>query len=398
MKKLISIIGISFLILGCEGVTNKKKYYQKESIKEVRYKSDWVKNIDLKSFTDSSYRDDKGNFYFAGTEKRDGNSNFRVSKLDRNGKVLWSKSFDTQRVNFNGLITLDKDYNILLGGIEANSHSDSESYNVVAMKISSDGELIWSNSTSSPKSDLIHDVTTDSQGNFYIVGGATSNDKSNNSFIIKFSPDGKVELRKTIDNNYYTNAYSINIDKDDSIYVSGITGRDIFFAKYSTSGDEKLKRVYKTEESERSTRMCIGEDSYIYISGYYKAKDDPKQLSFVKKLDKRGNQIYFKLFDQIDEQEYIHAIKADKYGNVFVYGEYLLSKESKTKLFLTQLNGNGEIYNNLYFDGFSNFGNLGTKTSLVLEDNSIYISGPGYIKLNGNEASKGTYILKLTKE
>jgi len=357
----------------------------------VVYKSSWVKNIPLDGFISSSVRDNEGNFYFASTDSND----FRISKLDADANVIWSKKYETVLENFGGIITVDKDNNILLGGIQSTDFGNYDDYEIVAMKFSPDGELLWQSFNPTPKSDIIYDIATDSLGNCYIVGGLNSG-TDDEAFVVKYSSLGEFEWIRSINSNYFTNAHSVAVDEEDNIYITGVTGRDIFFAKYLPDGTKSIYKEYETTADERSTHMALGKDGYLYVGGYY-ILDEGEPKLFVKKIDKSGNEKYFTIFDYIEGREYIYAVNADEYGNVFLYGEYYSDVERS--LFLTQVNGAGKISNKYLFNGEAYLGNLMTKTDLTLDQNDdIYISGPGFVDLTGDELSHGSYILKLVQD
>lgn len=388
MKRVL-LFFVALLFYGCGSVDNNNADANTPS--SVAYKSSWVKNVDIDGFTSSSVRDNEGNFYFASTDSKD----FRISKLDADANIIWSKKYETELENFGGIITIDKDNNILLGGIQSSDFSNYDDYEVIAMKFSPDGELLWQSFNPTSKSDIVYDITTDSQANIYIVGGLNAG-TDDEAFVVKYSSAGRFEWIKSINSNYFTNAHSVVVDEEDNIYITGVTGRDIFFAKYLPDGTRSIYKEYKTTADERSTHMCLGKDGYIYVGGYYILDDGEEPELFVKKIDKFGDEIYFTVFDYIEGMEYIHAVNADENGNVFLYGEYYIATNDETKLFLTQVNSVGSITNKYLFDGNAYLGNLLTKTDLSLDkDNNIYISGPGFVKLTGDESNQGSYVLKL---
>jgi len=393
MQKLF-LFFFMVLIYGCGSVTNEypdSSVQTTPSTPDPVYKTSWVKNLQIEGFTNSSVRDNLGNFYFVSTD----DENFRISKFDENITLIWTKKFDTTYENFGGIIAIDKDYNILLGGIQTSDRSNDDDYDIVAMKISSDGDLLWQNFHTTQKSDLIYDVAVDTNGDFYIVGGLDSG-TDDEAYIVKYSSTGEFKWLDSINNNYFTNAHSVVIDENNNIFVSGITGRDLFFAKYLPDGTKDIYKEYDTEADERSTHMCLGKDGYLYVGGYYKLGDEDAKL-FAEKLDKSGIQKYFTTFDYVEGGEYIHALSADLNGNLFLYGEYYLSDVSEGKLFLTQLNSLGKVVNKYLYTGSSYLGNLFYKTSLVISGDDMYISGSGHIELEGDEPNMGTYILKLEK-
>jgi len=416
MKKNILFVLLSiFIIQGCGSSVSRDSDDNTHDVdiapsidyKQTRHKEDWVKNINIKGFTSDSIRDENGNFYFVSTDSPD----FRVTKLNSDTDIVWTKKIETQKENYMGSITLDNQGNIYLSG-ESSDSFISKQKDIVAMKLSNDGELLWSSIRKNTKSALIYKSETDSQGNLYLVGSISTTDANHvyDAIIIKYSTDGEKEWEKTINTKYYTNAHSIVIDKEDNIYISGVIGRNIFFAEYDTNGKQILYKEFKNSNDQRDTHMSLGNDGYLYIGGVEIQKDkngayleENTNKLFIQKLNKNGDEKLYTLFDSsVDDNEYIHAITSDIYGNIYTYGEYYMPNKTDGggnigKLFIKQFDKNGKLLYSKEYNGVANLGGLGINSNLTIdEDDSIYISDNGYLQLQGDERSLGSFILKLS--
>ena len=358
-------------------------------------------NFNIRGFTSDVISDINENFYFLSTDSGD----FRVTKLDSNTNEVWSKKYETPKENFHGIIALDTEGNIFISGNSAENIRDHETWELVTMKLTANGDILWSDTSITNGSDMAYASTTDRNGNLFIVGSLRKTSADSNAFITKYASNGTREWSKNITTRYYTHAGSISIDENDDIYVCGITGRDLFFAKYSTSGEQTHHEVFKTIDDVRAPSMTLSKDGYIYIGGLMEFKDDKgKNLKengkalFVKKLNKNGKEKYFKTFETTSDEIAIHNLEGDVHGNLYLYGERLAktaNNHNKT-LFLTQLNPDGNVMYEKEYNGSSYLSNLGKHSELYIDkNNSIFIAANGHIKLKGDELALGDFILKL---
>ena len=105
------------------------------------------------------------------------------------------------------------------------------------------------------------DMTTDTDGNIYLVGNHTENE-----YIIVAKYDYNYELlwQKSIDTGASIDtAYGIAVDASKNVYIVGSTsnagagGTDAFIIKLNTSGTAVFNKVYGTASNEYASSVCV---------------------------------------------------------------------------------------------------------------------------------------------
>lgn len=194
----------------------------------------------------ASTLDNFGNIIVTGRTTPENNfSDVIVLKYSPSSDLLWSQAYNGSGNNIDIPfdITTDATGNIILTGY-TRSGSVLGSEDILTLKYDAAGNLLWERTFNgqSNGSDAGYCITTDAKGNIYI-GGAM--DKAQFSLIyitMKYSPNG--DLKWYINYNHLEHPedfiYFIGVDKDDAVYVSGIsfggtTDYDIATIKYSQS-------------------------------------------------------------------------------------------------------------------------------------------------------------------
>ena len=415
MRYLWSTFTFILMILGfigCGSVTREADLNTQEpperNYKQTRYENEWVKNINIRTFTMASTHDKEGNFYFISQDFDEKKKLFRITKLDKDTNTLWSKQYaPIPNVEYyNGNIKVDKEGFIYVAGTVSKSFIETQDRETFVMKVSAQGELLWHDKKTEPTGhEWVHDTALDSAGNFYILGDLRINKdiaKDNSTFLRKYTSAGSHAWTKIVNNTYFVEGLGIKVDKKDTIYVSGIIGRDIFVTSYKNDGEKNLYKEYKTKDSERSIHMSLSPDNHLYIAGYVLNIVSKTKELFIKKVDIHGKEIFDITFGNRPGSSQINAITNDKYGNTYVYYENNnKDKDNKliTKAFLRQYSPSGDFQHEFEYDGTPLSGSIGKENDLfVLEDESLFISGSGHIMLKGDEPSLGAYILKLSSQ
>ncbi len=164
--------------------------------------------------------DGPGNAYVAGafhgtlvigstSHASSGNADLWVAKLDSNLTPLWSKSWGSTELDTVEGLAVDGGGNVYVTGefdgtidfgdgplVPADSTLD-----VFVLKLSADGDVLWSRGYGGPGADHAYDIAVDPSGNAYVTGefdgpvqfGATAvlpGTGSNDGFVVKLDPAG----------------------------------------------------------------------------------------------------------------------------------------------------------------------------------------------------------------
>lgn len=121
---------------------------------------------------------------------------------------------------------------VTIGGITLNNNSVADYADLMLIKYNRQGTVVWAKSFGGPRNDSVTDIVADQSGNIYIIGvfhtsiafGATTlTSSSTGSYLAKLDGNGNTIFAK----KYYTDGNQIagitlNVDANNSIYIAGI--------------------------------------------------------------------------------------------------------------------------------------------------------------------------------
>lgn len=160
---------------------------------------------------------------------------FYAFKYDENGNVLWQNKYGTSYDRSEPFsVAVDSKDNIFLIGFASNNH-DNDFY---VVKVDKNGKVIWDKTYNKYKSDIAYDAVIDPEDNIYITG-VTSNSNINEEFYaIKIDNDGKLIWEKVYDKTSNDISRGITLDSENSIYIVGSTKNqtwDVLIIKYKNN-------------------------------------------------------------------------------------------------------------------------------------------------------------------
>jgi hypothetical protein len=137
-----------------------------------------------------------------------GSYDFWVIKISSDGTLLWEKSFGGSEIDEARAICATHDGNFIVVGDTRSSDSDITINNggadVWALKISSEGNLIWEKTFGGTSFDVARSVSMTQDNGFVIAGSSRSSDNGftnkgqNDALILKINSEGVLEWHETI--------------------------------------------------------------------------------------------------------------------------------------------------------------------------------------------------------
>jgi hypothetical protein len=197
-----------------------------------------------------------GDIYVAGYTQSfgTGNGDVLLIKYNKDGKLIWSKTWGGRGISKAQHMELDSNENIYIAG--------STSQKSLILKFDKDGNLLWSKTWSGDNPIHANAIVLDSLGNSYVTGSTQSyvveprlfgdpDTTPMDIFLLKYSKDGELLWRKTWGGPRRDEGNAIALDKEGNIYVAGETknfeikserhvvfmGEYIILLKYSNRGD-----------------------------------------------------------------------------------------------------------------------------------------------------------------
>ena len=227
--------------------------------------------------------DSEDNFYITGATqsfKIDGDWDIFISKYNRSLNLIWSKVIPGHgKSNYGHDLAIDDNNYLYLVGNNVSNPYGSDTFDVFMAKYNSAGVQVWNRTWGTSNDEEAYSIALDSQNNIYISGiiGPPGLGSDTNVSLVKFNNFGNEIWNVTWDRGPSDNfdaGYEISIDSRDFIYISGTTESgpselNSTLFKYDSSGN----LIWMEEWGGGS--WDIGYDVYIdetldniYLTGY----------------------------------------------------------------------------------------------------------------------------------
>lgn len=208
----------------------------------------------------------------------------------------------------------------------------------IAAKYSNTGQLLWKDTVSGaqPIFETKYSVLSKS-GKLFVVGLGYITPTQGALFLIKYNSNGNRLWVKTYYDSTTPTPDAFTVDDEENIYIAGtisISGHNIGFAKYDSSGNFILSRFYYNPLYywyNYGTGITMDGLRNLYVVGYVNV--DPPNAhynSVITKYDYSGNQIWTRIFSDTSQSFTNQPVRVvcDKQNNVVIglnsnYGIYL---------------------------------------------------------------------------
>lgn len=230
--------------------------------------------------------DSLGSIYMAGVIE---DTNFMRSdaclvKFDSSGNYLWHYEWINSYCN--GMIIDPSDYIIL-------TINDYFNGDIQLLNYSNSGDLQWSSRWGTSNLDWVRNIALDQYQNIYITGSIykIGEEEGIELFFVEFNNRGQFLGYQTWGGKDTDSGYSILVDSEVNIYISGITSSygtgadDICLLKYSSSLELIWERTWGNEENNRGNAIGLDPSGNVYVIGTseYETQDDICLLKYNKK-------------------------------------------------------------------------------------------------------------------
>jgi hypothetical protein len=254
-----------------------------------------------------------GSFYgavdFGGGELRSAGQDVFVLKLTSGGDHVWSRRFGGVRDETASAIAIRGDDIAFVGlftqptiiGSLIPAHLGSFSSDIYVVRMTTDGELIWSKSMGGADQDFVDDVALDSSGNVVIVGmfvgtvdfgGGPLSASGGDIYMAKYAGvNGAHLFSKRYGGMEGDGATSVAVDSTDNIIVAGhfkgsvdfggpvplgaVGESNIFVAKYTLAGAHLWARAFHATSATALTiqyprSMVVNDAGDVVLAGEFR--------------------------------------------------------------------------------------------------------------------------------
>ncbi len=305
-----------------------------------------------------------------------------ILKLDNNGDYMWAKNFGNTQYSRSNALEIDQQGNVLLTGYFVGTIDFDPSPNVFnlntngigdvfVLKLDAGGNFVWAKNVGGANFDIGNCITTDSNGNVYIVGdyeGAVDFDPSASIFnltpdsaagvfLLKLDLNGNFIWAKNLGGRIANVGRSIAVDSFGNIYATGYFDKtsdfdpstsaynltpngpyDIFLLKLNSLGAFVWVKQIGGANVDVGRSLFLDSYGHIYYTGFFSGTVDFNTglgtynlydngfSTFILKTDTAGNFLEAKnianVFSPGASGNYGQSIVTDYSGNVYATGYY----------------------------------------------------------------------------
>lgn len=365
-----------------------------------------------------------------------------VSKLDRDGQMLWSFTFGGNTEDYSEALSIDADGNVYVAGYfkgtadfepgsgTTNLTSDGD-YDAFLSKFDADGNFQWAIRLGGTSADQVSDMAVDTAGNILLVGqfsGTADFDPGagnlnltsagdNDIFVVKLNDAGELVWVSQFGNSGNDLARGVAIDSDNNILTTGHFATTVDFdpgvgvANLVSNGMEDAFISKISEDAEYVWAVSMGAGlldegtaihtdaaGLVYTAGFFQgtADFDPGAETadltsfgaediFISVLDADGAFIMARQMGGPGIEK-PHAIDTDTAGNIYTSGYFAEAADfdpGSYDFILTSAGGLDAFVSKLNADGefqwAAQFGGSGEDRSLdMVVGDSAFVYTSGY--------------------
>ena len=238
-----------------------------------------------------------------------------VIKYNTAGTRQWTRQFGTVADDYSYGITLDGSGNVYVAGT---TEGDLDGANAgqrdwFVRKYDSAGMADWTRQVGSAALDYVRSVTTDADGNVFVVGSGGADFDGNTSaggfdlVVVKYNSAGVKQWSKQIGSDNYDYGQGVATDASGAVYITGYSeagfdghtnlgaGSDAVLVKYDAAGVKQWSRQFGTSTIDVTSGLSsVGGNVFVTGSTDGTLEDRTNLGSydgFVIKYDGSGNEL-----------------------------------------------------------------------------------------------------------
>ncbi|HHZ64559.1 TPA: hypothetical protein EYO63_16750 [Candidatus Poribacteria bacterium] len=263
-------------------------------------------------------------------------SNVSLTKIDKQGNVIWSKKYGGEKRDLGLKVTQTSDSGYAIAG---STDSFSMYGDLYLVKTDSEGNEQWSKTFGSLGDDVGNSGISTSDGGFALIGAIDKSTagRSRDIFLVKADSSGNTQWVKEFGTTEYEQGEYIQQTFDEGFIIGGFADsknpkqRNIVLIKTDRLGNKMWTRLYKGEGVRILTKVIQLKDSGYAICGdiHDKNKVPPRSDALVIRTDSLGSVIWEKYFG-INDNVDCNSIVQDTEGNLVITGKIGTYRDRKS--------------------------------------------------------------------
>ncbi|KYC46501.1 MAG: Beta-propeller repeat protein [Candidatus Methanofastidiosum methylothiophilum] len=227
---------------------------------------------------------------------------------------MWEKSYDGGKNDYANSVVCDYQDNIIVTG-----STYQKSWDYVTIKYDKNGNVLWQNVEQEDGTQEAHDVAVDKQNNVYVTGIS-----SGRFYTVKYSSDGKKQWAEKFNMGSNDSGEGVATDSKGNVIVVGhslITNQyDVYTVKYDKNGKMVWKVVYQDAHDDFAYDVVVDAYDNIIVAGMTMgtSRVDTENSFMVLKYNKDGKLLWRAQYD--GKQAHGMGVALDFEGNVIIAG------------------------------------------------------------------------------
>ncbi len=265
-----------------------------------------------------------------------GSGDLSIVKLDKNGNEIWINTYGIGGVNESGASVIagqDGGY-IIAGTYTKTGPIHNEGY---ILKIDEDGNVLWSKSYDHTTGKFFRFIRQTIDGNYIIVGT-----QSQSLIMLKLDVSGNIIWQNLYDQATPT---SLEVLPDGSFAVGGSyqgSGQGLYFIKVDANGNKLWAKAYSAGGSNWGGGMAEASDGGFVLNGQTK-EGMSLSVRTILKIDANGNIEWEKGYDWDFEQEAGWNMISTCDDHFVIFGDEYRDGSEDEDLFMMKFDNNGDV-------------------------------------------------------
>ncbi|MGB9788232.1 MAG: hypothetical protein ACPLVD_05355 [Dictyoglomus turgidum] len=255
----------------------------------------WAKNFGGMDMDGGRWaiEDSEGNYVIVGWTRSfgAGNSDFYVLKLSPNGTVIWTKTWGGGNFDEANSIWEVSDGYLVVGFTLSYSAGGKD---VALVKFDKNGNVLWYKTYGGSKDDVGSKIIETSDGNFLIIGSTLSYGTSGDIYVLKIDGNGNLLWQANYGGEKEDYANDVKETLDRGFIIVGATrsfsclGLGIFLVKIDSKGELVWQKVYDGEGDDEANTVILMNDGGFLVGGYTRSWGAEQSDVIIMRLNSKG--------------------------------------------------------------------------------------------------------------
>jgi len=274
------------------------------------------------------------------------NAQVMVLKTDSNGYVEWQKTYGGPYADQAESMEISQDGNLIIGGF---TERVGKSYQAYALKLTMNGDTIWSQHYGGEFWDFAKKVVALPDGGYALFGQTYSYGNGNGDFyLLRLNSNGDTLWTRTYGGSELESGESMALALDGGFFLAGYTEsfgagkKDVYVVRTDANGDTMWTMTYGGPEDDFCHAMVATSDSGFVVAGGT-FNNSPGEADFMTiKFDANGTKLWEDIWDGSTD-EFWHDVIQNDIGNIILVGYVEDSGFGREDVRINGLDGDGNF-------------------------------------------------------